>query len=329
MKINIKNSVILCIILVIITSLFVAGCSPLTTETNPNEDTPLFPGDTSKAQAKEYMLYFQLLNENYIVPELRTLTIPESKSIEQILIQELISGPKDNSTNIINNINTNTRVVSVSGNEDVLFVTLSNQFLSPPKEYQEKWDEEQEVEDMILKTRKMALYAMVNTVTELGRYSFVQFYIDYDSNGTGTRPTRKEMGFVGEGETQLIEPLSRDTNIIFSPKSSILTIMNSVIEKNWAEVTKYTSYSENLDADINELIRQLELSNLSLLDYSITSETISLNGDYAVVVLSYSFESVDGTENSNNNISVKLILENGIWKCSIESLNQILLGDYS
>jgi len=322
-----KYTLILIQIIFVISSL--TGCSPLVNEDQPDDDIPLFPDDTSEAQAKEYMLYFQLDGENYLAPEIRTFTIPESKNIEETLIRELINGPKGNSNSIIANINENTRIISVKGKEDVLFVSLSKDFLSPPSGLGDDIEDEQLKDDLFLNNQKMALYSIVNTVTELGRYSYVQFFIDYDNNGTGTRPTSKAMGLVGEGENQLIEPVFRNTDVIFSPVSSISTIMNAISEKNWNKVLKYTSIAENPDDNIDELVRQFELIDLSLLEYNLIDYTVNLNGKSSVVVLSYTFAATDGTANLKENISVKMLLEDGIWKCSITSLNQILLGEYS
>lgn len=326
MKNNLKIIIFVLIIVMAFSSL--SGCSPLISDSNPDDDTPLFPGDTSEVQAKDYMLYFQLDGEEYLAPEIRTLTIPESKSVEETLVKELVNGPEGNSTRIIANINENTRVISVTGNEDVLFVSLSYDFLTPPAGLGQDIEDEEIYNSLVLTTRRMALYAIANTVTELGRYSSVQFSIDYDNNGTGIRPTRGEMGFVGEGENQLIEPLYRNADLIFSPASCIQVIMNAISEKNWDKVLKYTSIAESPDESIEEITRQLEVSDLSLLEYQIISDTVSLNGTSAVVVLTYTFASEDGTSNIRENISFKMLLEDGIWKCSLSSIKQMLLGEY-
>lgn len=325
-----KNNIRILIFSVIAVMAFssLSGCSPLISDNNPDDDTPLFPGDTSEVQAKDYMLYFGLEGEEYLAPEIRTLTIPESKLVEESLIKELVNGPQGNSTSIAANINENTRVISVTSNEDVLFVSLSYDFLTPPDGLGQDIEDEEIYNNLVLSTRRMALYAIANTVTELGRYSSVQFSIDYDSNGTGIRPTRGEMGFIGEGENQLIEPLYRNADIIFSPSSSIQVIMNAISEKNWSKVLKYTSITENPDENIEETTRQLELNNLSLLEYQLISDTVSLNGSSAVVVLTYTYASEDGTSNVRENISFKMIIEDGIWKCSITSIKQMLLGEY-
>lgn len=326
MKKSIKIIIFVLIIVMAVSAM--SGCSPLISDTNPDVDTPLFPGDTSEVQAKDYMLYFGLDGEEYLAPEIRTLTIAESKSVEESLIKELVNGPESNSTSISANINENTRVISVTGNEDVLFVSLSYDFLTPPAGLGQDIEDEEVYNNLVLATRRMALYAIANTVTELGRYSSVQFSIDYDNNGTGIRPTRGEMGFVGEGETQLIEPIYRNADIIFSPASCIQVIMNAISEKNWEKVLKYTSIAESPDESIEEITRQLELSDLSLLEYELVSDTVSLNGSSAVVVLTYTYASEDGTSNIRDNISYKILIEDGIWKCSITSIKQMLLGEY-
>ena len=128
-----KKKIIIFILIIIMSISSLAGCSPLINDANPDDDTPLFPGDTSEVQAKEYMLYFQLEGEEYLAPEIRTMTIPESKSVEETLIRALISGPEGNSANITANINENTRLLSVTSDEDVLFVSLSDHFLDPPE----------------------------------------------------------------------------------------------------------------------------------------------------------------------------------------------------
>ncbi|MEX1377563.1 MAG: GerMN domain-containing protein [Eubacteriales bacterium] len=323
--IHIKKPLIIILLFTILLNF--SGCSPLISDNDLKDDVPIFPGDTSKAQAKDYMLYFMMDGESYLTPEIRTLTIPESRSIEETLIKQLIAGPKGGSSNIVPCINENTRLISVEGKEDVLFVSLSDQFLTPPVGLGQDIEDIEVFNQLVLDTRKMALFSIANTITEMGTYSFVQFYIDYDNNGNGTRPTRKEMGFLGEGENQLMEPIYRNTDLIFSPVSSISTIMNAVSEKNWEKVLKYTSIADEPNASVDELARQFELNNLSLLEYNIVSDTVSLSGDSAVVVLNYTFAIASGTDEVKSNISVKMVFEDGIWKCTINSLNHILLGE--
>lgn len=326
MKNNLK--IIISVLIIVMALLTLSACSPLISDTNPDNDTPLFPGDTSEVQAKDYMLYFGLDGEEYLAPEIRTLTIAESKSMEESLIKELVNGPEGNATSITANINENTRVISVTGNEDVLFVSLSYDFLTPPSGLGQDIEDEEVYNNLVLATRRMALYAIANTVTELGRYSSVQFSIDYDNNGTGIRPTRGEMGFVGEDENQLIEPIYRNAEVVFSPASCIQVIMNSISEKNWDKVLKYTSIAESPDESLEEITRQLELGDLSLLEYQLISDSVSLNGSSAVAVITYTYASEDGTSNVRDNISFKMMLEDGIWKCSITSIKQMLLGEY-
>ena len=313
-------------ILLIITIIAVSGLSGCAGALNPNnseeEDSPILAGDTTEQKPVSCMVYFGYADKYYLVGQQHLVSVPETKRAEEIFLQELISGPKTTSPDLQPVINPNTRVVSVSDNNGLLFVTLSAHFLTPLSAVPENWQESQEWYGLVMKQRRLALYAIVNTLTQTGKYSKVQLYIDYDGSGQGERPTRGEMGLDGENSERLLEPVGRNAQIILEPDTSVMLFMQNFAEKSWEEASKYVEPEK--DGGEETLASEFSLLDLTLADYEITSKTISYDGQSAIVTIDYFIRAKDGVEYQNTNVALKIIRVNDIWKIAYVSVNQFL-----
>jgi hypothetical protein len=93
---------------------------------------PLTPVQSVDVQRKSYTLYFRYGREEYLACEQRLLTVSEDKSIERVLLQEMIkNGPSAGNQYLEPVINSKTSVISVSSNREYLYITLSREFLDP------------------------------------------------------------------------------------------------------------------------------------------------------------------------------------------------------
>lgn len=315
-----KNIRVISIFLIILFLITFSGCSGVLNKDKAIEEKiPILAGDTAEQQPISSMVYFSLLEQYYLVGQQHKISVPETKRIEEVILQELISGP--NVTNLKSIINPNTRIVSVSDNKGLLFVTLSSHFLEPHSGIPPNWKEDETWYPVVMKERQLALYSIVNTLTQMGKYSKVQLYIDYDGSGQGQRPTRAEMGFEDEASDQLLEPIGRNPDVIYGPKTAAQLFLDSFKEKNWEKASLYVN-DENVEG--NNLPSQFSLLDLTLIEYEITSRTISYNGKSAIVTIDYNIRAKDGVEYNNTNVSLLVKRVDDIWKMSYTSVNQLL-----
>ncbi len=300
------------------------GCiGVLNRNTETEEENPILAGDTTEQNPLKCMVYFRYEDKNYLVGQQHLVSVPETKRAEEVFLQELIAGPKTTSNVLQPVINPNTRIVSVSDNNGLLFVTLSSHFLTPLSGVPENWQQSEEWSASVMRQRRLALYAIVNTLTQTGKYSKVQLYIDYNDNEQGERPTRGEMGVLGGSGESLLEPIGRNAQIILEADTSVMLFLQSFTEKNWTEAAKYVQ-SDNDDEAKTELIDEFSRQDLTLIEYEVTSMTTAYDGQSSIVTINYFIRSKDGVEYENTNVSLKVIRLDDIWKISSVSIDQLL-----
>lgn len=311
---------LICLILLFLLS----GCGGvLNKNTTEDDKTPILAGDTSQLEPLSCMVYFSLADKFYLVAQQHLVSVPETKRAEEIILQELISGPKTGTGSLKPVINPNTRIISVSDNNSLLFITLSSHFLDPLPATPENWRDDESWYQLVMAQKRLALYSIVNTMTQTGKYSKIQLFIDYDDTEQGRRPTRNEMGFIDDDSGQLLEPVGRNPQIIFGPDTSVRLFLTSFSEKNWDEASFFVAGSQQAEQDDN-LSSQFSLLDLTLVAFEITSITTSYDGQSAIVTLDYFIKGKDSAEYENDNVSLLMVRIDDIWKISYVSINQLL-----
>ncbi|MCK5128893.1 MAG: GerMN domain-containing protein [Clostridiales bacterium] len=311
-------------ILLLLIIVFSSGCSDLLDRNNTDSiDTPVLPGDTAEQKPFTCIVYFQLEDQDYLVGQQHLVSVPETKRLEEIIIQELIYGPKVKSLSLKPVINPNTTIVSISDNNSLLFVTLSSHFLEPLAGAPANWADDPIWVDAVMKQRRLAVSALVNALTQTGKYSKLQLYIDYDDSGQGQRPTREEVGFIDENSSQLLEPIGRNSSVIYGPETALVQFLTHFSEKSWQQAVDFVELNDQ-DADANDLSSEFSILDLTIIDYQITSTTTSYDGKSAVLTIDYYIKAKDSVEYQNSNVSLLVLLVDDIWKVSNISVNQLL-----
>ncbi len=318
-----RRSFLIYFLLVLIILSF-SGCMGVLNKNNANDEkNQILAGDTTQQQPLTCIVYFNLNGQSYLVGQQHLISVPETKRVEEIILQELILGPKVGVTTLIPLINPNTRIISISDNNGLLFVTLSSHYLEPLSGTPQNWRDDDTWYHLVMQKRKLALFSIVNTLTQTGKYSKIQLFIDYDDSGQGQRPTLEEMGFIGDNSDQLLEPIGRNASIIFAPETSAMLFLNSFSEKNWEDASLYIAF-DGENAEGNTISSEFSLLDLTLVDYTITSSTIAYDGQSAIVTINYFIRGKNGVEYTNSNVSLLMQRIDDIWKLSYVSINQLL-----
>lgn len=118
--------------------------------------------DTYTTEMREITLYFADKSTGKLIMEQRIVKVEDQQPIEQYIISELIRGPLGNDVGSV--LDKDTTLISVDTEEEICFVNFKTDFIS------ENTGKEN--------TEKLAIYSIVNSLTELDTIKSVQFLID-------------------------------------------------------------------------------------------------------------------------------------------------------
>lgn len=293
------------------------GCVP-NSSNNVIEINPL-----PSAANKETMvttLYFGNANIQMLVGETRELSVPMNEREEKVALEALIAGPVSKSSEFNPLINSDTRVVSIIQSQDVLFVTLSKEFL--------KWRD-----DVIMK-RQLAVFSIVNTLVEISGCARVQLLVDIDGSGTGQRIRLDRIGMGALMDAQdinaVLEPLERNGDIVLTPSNTALAFFDTIIRGDYSSAYGYIAYNDisgTKKPDENAFVSELKDYAPSVEGLLVRDCVVGANGLTAVVMVDYSVRIKNGETTVRTNIPVKLLKENDVWKIRYSTMRRLFLAE--
>lgn len=255
-------------------------------------------------------LYFGYLSEALLVGETRTFSAPDNESTEVSIIKQLIEGPSATRVDFAPLINQNTKLVETADDGRYLTVTLSKEFLEP---YSAS-DDVETAPEYEQTRRYLAVYSIVNSVVEQGKYSRVRILIDEDDTGMGRPLTKAEAGIDGEGTT---EPFERNGEIELNARNTMREILTATEKKDWGTLYSFIAYKNvsgqdrpSFDVFSNEVVS----AKLSLQSPNIVDDVLHSDGTTNIVMVDYIIKLGDGEAGTFANVPVRLVLENDVWK---------------
>ncbi len=111
-------------------------------------------------------LYFANAEGNKLVDTYRVVVYNSNIAMERLVVEQVLKGP--NSDEVFPTLNGDTKVLSVTTRDGVCYVNLDDSFLTDPHNV----------------TAQVAIYSLVNSLTELGSVRRVQISIDGSTNDT-------------------------------------------------------------------------------------------------------------------------------------------------
>lgn len=284
---------------------------------------PINPNPSTGREQASVTLYYRYRDETILAPDARVIGVPSGERIETAAIQELLKGPAADRTEMKAVFPKGARVISVTDSQDTLFVTLSKEVLDLADDVPENWQEQPAWREAVNNRRKLALYAIVNTVTGMGLYSRVQLLIDM-GDGQGERVRRSQVGFAGEpGDSQLLEPLGLKADMILTPKNTLQQAMRAAEAKDWERLYNYLSTHADDNAKnytLGEFVNWGAGWNGSLSFYQVHDELVAGDGRSALVVLDMRVTLKDGSTAEKLGMPMRLVQENGLWKVYYPSM---------
>ena len=285
------------------------------------EDLPEIDPEAGVAREMQVRLYYRLTDEEYLVGVTTMLTVQSNERTEKAMVRELIEGIPPLTNNISSAMPAGTKVVDVSPEGGIMYITLSNEFFNTDEVdkaetenlgyletgfiTQQDYDArvEQARQEMYL-VRRLAVLSIVNTVSEYDPDLRVQLLFDLGGSGSGTRVERSELGFDAneDANSNLTEPMTFDQSVVADPltitKCALDRMMNGEYEKAYVLFAETESGGLQKPTYANFESELMALGRLT--GYTLYSYSLSQDMAQAYVMCDLEF-----TLDSGNVVSVK------------------------
>ncbi|MGI6174590.1 MAG: GerMN domain-containing protein [Christensenellales bacterium] len=314
-------------LLLVLGLLLNSGCTVYLIEEPANIDIPPM---IQNVQTDEILttLYFPYNDENVMLrllaSDTRKIKIAPNERLDMAVLKDLIKGPSADKDHLIPCINASTQVVSLEVRGDILYVTLSREFLEPMSDFPADWETDALWRELKDARQEMATYAVVNTLLQLGQgYSSVQFLIDRLGSGVGERPTRGELGFVGDAnQIQLAEPMARFDDVTLTPEKTTQLVFNYMVNGSWVETYEFVAQGSGKPS-YDEAVQQHSIESYAMERFEILDQTSSLDGNSVTVFVSYRMRTHQGSVVEKTNKPIRLVQENELWKFTYDSFKSL------
>ena len=315
MSVRIKQWI--AILLAVLLACLPTACAGISESAPESEYMPAINPMTTAggSQIDTLTLYYPIENENALAGYTRRVRIQGSESRQQVLLRELAQQP-ESGLDLAAALPEGTQVGEVYSDNEVLYVTLSEEFIQTPAAWA-NLDAR-----ALAQHKRLALYAVVNTLTHSDEYQQVQILIASDANAHGARPTRGQVGFTEQADA-LLEPLSRNNELVFTPDTAVQILFEGALEQNALRMRRMLAGGENRPSE-QEIQDRFKRSNAVLQRYVVTQTVMSADGQSATVYVDVAWEGQDGRTVQKFNQPVEVRQESGVWRVEDDSIGNLL-----
>lgn len=269
-------------------------------------------------------LYFRYRSTSYLAREPRELSVSRTAPDELALVSALLDGPGSLSPHLSPLFPSGTRVLSTAVEGETLFITFNEQLMNRYSDEALVFSTDYSQGEGILR-RRLAMASLVNTLTESGLYSKVQVLVRQENYVTSSM--RLSNRYYLLDDDFLPEPLSRQEEYILTPRASTGIFLNGWQKGEFVSGLKMVRGSDSraLASIPSEYeLRQMLERAPRLADFSVTSGSIALDGQSAVVLLSLRLLNEDGNERLIERRPLRLVLREGVYAIPYEAFESLL-----
>lgn len=303
-------------LLIALTLLF-SGCAtlsdPLSEAASPLADVhsqlPV-PGAPNSLRSQETVtLYFRYLDEPYLAPESRPITLSPDQSREMALLSALLSGPDVQSPELSACFPTGVKALSTVRQGRTLFVTLSAQIMNSWPDEPSSWRDDPYWAQEAPLRRKLAMQSLIATITENCSVDSVQVLVEQSGYVTDSLRLRERYYLTTDDASLLAPALRRDDSLLLTPHNTLQTILTLWHTRDWTRLNRYLALNANID-----------LAGLPhLTGFTFTGGAISPDGQSATFTLDATLRAGQ-TESSVTGRILRLHREAGLWRISPDQL---------
>lgn len=268
--------------------------------------------------------YFRYLDSALLAREQRELIYPRTGSLEMAIIAALIDGPGTLSPALSPLFPPGCQVLNVLREEGRLFVTFNEALMGRYSDEALISSADYRQGEGLLR-RRLAMASLVNSLTESGQYSSVQVLVRGETYiATSMRLSQR---YYLEDSDALPPPLSRQESYVLSPQSAAGILMAAWQSMNWRPGLRLLEAGN--DAGAQPLPSEHELLRIvdgapKLLHYSVSPGIVALDGQSAVVSLSYRLRYPDGREAEHSDMPLKLLQRHGLYSVPYAAFLRLL-----
>ncbi len=298
------------------TLLLCVGCQSIRESSPETKYMPqINPYSKNSGSMQSVTLYFPVMGEPYLSSYTTSIEVhaDAGDTLQDALLRELAKGPAQG-LSLEAVFSNNLRKESVLRSGSQLSIVLSKELLSIG---------EGTSSDSATR-KKLAIYAIVNTLTGNGDISQVQILVDTEGNGKGKAPSRQQVGFMDSDQNEALGPLGFSNTWLLTPSAAAQIVLDAGKSKDAERMMRMLN-SSVLVPDAATLKSELQKSNVLLVDYFIANVLLSADSLQATVYVDITYEMMNGTLKQAFNQPITLKRERGMWKVDYQSVEPLLL----
>ncbi len=269
-------------------------------------------------------LYFRYRDSGLLAREYRQVSIPRNMPVEQAIVGALVEGPGSLSPHLSPPFPPGTQVLHVAAEGDTLFVTFNAGLMARyPDELPMPSPEYRQGEGRL--RRQLAMASLVNTLTESGRYRQVQALVRDESYiSTSMRLSAR---YYLEDSEAFPPPLTRQEAFIHSPFATAELFMSAWRDQDWPQALGLVRGGDPRTGDVlpteHELSQRLSQAP-RLIDFVLTPGIVALDGQSAVVSVTYTLLEADGQERPVQAFPLRLLRQDGVFLVPFDAALRML-----
>ncbi len=317
----------ICILLALVLLLLVSLYTGKRTE-EPTNHAPTFEqqlGVQKKRSIMDVTLYFRFADTNVLGACSAQLDMRREETVASSIVRRLIDGPDAAHDRLRGVFPQGTEVVSVDSEGDTVFVTLNRAFLGRPDGAPFDWEDSTYWQEEAALRRQMAFQSIVLALTEDGRFQRVQLYLADSDDDLSQRIPVYYFDIQQTDPNVLLAACTRDEEAMLTPRRAMKMALSCWQKKDWEALYPLLQREDALTLSAFEA--QMREMDVTLLDFSVTPGTVSLDGQSATVVVNADIHSDLGGDAQIQRESVQLVREADNWTVSLEELMDLMIRD--
>lgn len=285
-------------------------------------------GTQSASDTMDVTLYYRYRQTELLGAQRMVLDITRDQTVARSIVEELVAGPDTLHGQLTALFPQGTQVLSVTGEGATAFVTLSRAFLGAPDGAPQDWEDLESWQEEAALRRSLAVQSIVLSLTEGGRYQRVQVMVAQTDDDAPERIPLYCFDRTQTNPSVVLGACSRDEAVLLTPQRAMTMILEGWQARDWAQVYQLlTPETGSQLPTLSDFEAQMRRADVSLLAYSVSQGTVSLDGGTATLVLDASLRSTAGGDAQIVRESVPLVRAADNWAMTPATLESLMIRD--
>ncbi len=305
-------------IFVMLLCALLSGCarqtSPLSPVLTTDAAIPAVNTQAARPETTSATLWFRFTDEPCLAPESRTIETSPTMKYETALLAALVDGPASATDELSGLFPPGTEVLGTYITGRMLFVTLSREIMDAIPGEPANWQSSEAWAREVPLRRALAMQSIAATATENCDVDAVVILVEQSDAVTNSLRLRQSYYCDGSDGDALADLLYRDEAMLLTPNRAAEIVLQSWHERDFARLYKYVAR----DGRPDEAAFLADMAGLAHLT-EVNCSGGSVDGRKAIFTLN-GWYLVNGTEVALENVTLRLIREDGLWRIPLSEL---------